>query len=292
MQRKFHYTDDAKRRIMRDLHDFHSSNLPGIFVESDENDIGRLLIFIIGPTETPYEGGFFFFELLFPEDYPYKPPAVEIRTTNNQNSFRFNPNFYVEGKVCLSILGTYPGEPWKSIMSLTTCLLCIQTRLNRLPLENEPGFESTAMKQKLNYNFAVQELTLRLSVCEQLQRLPRPIFHPHLSFRVFVPMMEDYFVKNFNRYLQLVDGLPHTTITTKFMNYTFTTNHAALKSKMESLFRSITRTTIPVIAPTIPVIAPVITPVIVENTNVATTSSTEEPPKRLPRIVPIIRKKE
>lgn len=59
---------------------------------------------ITGPFDTPYEGGFFLFLFRCPPDYPIHPPRVKLITTGN-NTVRFNPNFYRNGKVCLSILG-------------------------------------------------------------------------------------------------------------------------------------------------------------------------------------------
>lgn len=59
---------------------------------------------ILGPFDTPYEGGFFCFFLKFPTNYPIRPPKVKLMTTGD-GLVRFNPNFYKNGKVCLSILG-------------------------------------------------------------------------------------------------------------------------------------------------------------------------------------------
>lgn len=59
---------------------------------------------ITGPFDTPYEGGFFLFLFRCPPDYPIHPPRVKLITTGF-NTVRFNPNFYRNGKVCLSILG-------------------------------------------------------------------------------------------------------------------------------------------------------------------------------------------
>jgi ubiquitin-conjugating enzyme E2 Z len=57
-----------------------------------------------GPFDTPYEGGYFYFILRFPPDYPYSPPRVKFMTTAG-GTVRFNPNLYADGKVCLSVLG-------------------------------------------------------------------------------------------------------------------------------------------------------------------------------------------
>ena len=61
-------------------------------------------ILIIGPFDTPYEGGFFHFYLRFSPNYPRCPPRVKFMTTGS-GRVRFNPNLYCNGKVCLSILG-------------------------------------------------------------------------------------------------------------------------------------------------------------------------------------------
>ena len=59
---------------------------------------------ITGPFDTPYEGGFFYFIIRCPPDYPIRAPRVKLMTTGD-NQVRFNPNLYKNGKVCLSILG-------------------------------------------------------------------------------------------------------------------------------------------------------------------------------------------
>ena len=63
---------------------------------------------MIGPDNTPYSYGFYLFNIFIPEEYPFKPPTVKIYT-QNENKTRFNPNLYVNGKVCLSILNTWTG---------------------------------------------------------------------------------------------------------------------------------------------------------------------------------------
>ena len=58
---------------------------------------------------------------------------------------RFNPNLYAQGKVCLSILGTWraehPGEQWSAVQSVQSILLSIQSLLHDAPYHNEPSFE-------------------------------------------------------------------------------------------------------------------------------------------------------
>jgi ubiquitin-protein ligase len=64
---------------------------------------------IAGPTETPYSNALFEFDCFMPLNYPHSPPLVHLRTTGG-GRVRFNPNLYQCGKVCLSLLGTWPGR--------------------------------------------------------------------------------------------------------------------------------------------------------------------------------------
>lgn len=78
--------------------------VPGILVVPDELNLRLLHILIIGPSDTPYDGGLFYFILKCPTDYPMRPPKMKLMTTDG-GRVRFNPNFYSCGKICVSILG-------------------------------------------------------------------------------------------------------------------------------------------------------------------------------------------
>ena len=75
-----------------------------------------------------------------PLNYPNAPPLVHLRTTG-MGRIRFNPNLYANGKVCLSLLGTWDGNPeekWTSKSTLLQVLVSIQSMiLNEAPYYNE-----------------------------------------------------------------------------------------------------------------------------------------------------------
>lgn len=83
-----------------------STNAVFVRCDTDRVDVMRALIF--GSETTPYANGAFLYDLFFKNDYPNTPPSCHIITTGG-NQIRFNPNLYAEGKVCLSLLGTWGG---------------------------------------------------------------------------------------------------------------------------------------------------------------------------------------
>jgi ubiquitin-protein ligase len=111
----------------------------GIYYWADEADIRTGKALIVGPEGTPYAHCPLLFSFRLPDDYPFNPPNVQILTTDHTT--RFHPNLYVEGKVCLSILGTWNGPKWSAVMSISTVLSSIQSLLEANPIVNEPGYE-------------------------------------------------------------------------------------------------------------------------------------------------------
>jgi len=77
---------------------------------------------ITGAQDTPYSSGCFLFDIHFGSNYPQGPPSVNLETTGNR-AVRFNPNLYHEGKVCLSLLGTWRGQSVENWNPNTSSLL-------------------------------------------------------------------------------------------------------------------------------------------------------------------------
>jgi ubiquitin-conjugating enzyme E2 Z len=135
--------DQSIIRISKELGDIQKNCDLSIAVACRDVDVRNVKALVMGPHETPYEFGFFEFAIRFHKEYPSKSPTVVCATTNGGRC-RFNPNVYSNGKVCLSILGTWRGErgeEWSSAQGLESILLSIQSLLSSNPYENEPGFE-------------------------------------------------------------------------------------------------------------------------------------------------------
>ncbi|XP_062893887.1 ubiquitin-conjugating enzyme E2 Z-like isoform X1 [Mobula hypostoma] len=155
-------------RIKRDIMSIYKEPPPGMFVVPDPQDMTKIHALITGPFDTPYEGGFFLFLFRCPPDYPIHPPRVKLMTTGS-NTVRFNPNFYRNGKVCLSILGTWTGPAWSPAQSISSVLISIQSLMTENPYHNEPGFEQERHPgDSKNYNECIRHESLRVAVCDML----------------------------------------------------------------------------------------------------------------------------
>lgn len=161
--------------------DFEAS----IFMRVDENNPMIIKALITGPHDTPYENGCFIFDLYTTHKYPQTFTNCWFMNTGGN---RLNPNLYNEGKVCLSILGTWSGdksESWnEKTSSLLQVLVSIQAQiLVEEPEFNEPGHESSigtdiGNKRSKQYNQTVRYYTM----CSTIRDLiVNPSLYPHFE---------------------------------------------------------------------------------------------------------------
>ncbi|XP_003390484.1 PREDICTED: ubiquitin-conjugating enzyme E2 Z-like [Amphimedon queenslandica] len=224
-------TSDAIVRMKRDLHLVFSDPLPGIFIAPESDDITRLHALITGPFDTPYEGGFFHFMLRFPPSYPFHPPRVKFMTTGS-GTVRFNPNLYRNGKVCLSILGTWPGPQWAPAQNLSSVLMSIQSLMNEKPFHNEPGFHKERLGWEVkSYNDIIRHETLRVAVCDVLERKSYPIELMEVVKLSFMQFYE-YYSSTIKKYAPELDD---TSMNDPFGINKGTFNFKKLSQRIEKL---------------------------------------------------------
>ncbi|CAJ1945671.1 unnamed protein product [Cylindrotheca closterium] len=169
-----------RQRVLRELGTYKTAlpveNGSSIFVRAVESRMDLLRCLIIGPDDSPYENGCFFFDIHL-AGYPNSPPKVNFLTTGD-GKYRFNPNLYKDGKVCLSLLGTWSGPGWQSGEStLLQVLVSIQSLiLVEQPYFNEPGFQASegtpsGICESDKYNENVRRFTLDAAILPHLRRL-------------------------------------------------------------------------------------------------------------------------
>ena len=185
---------------------------------------------IVGTKDTPYFGGYYLFEITFPTDYPYSPPRLNYIT--NDGRIRFNPNLYINGKVCISILNTWHGEQWSSCQTISSVLLTLCTVLNKSPLLNEPGL--TIHHPEINkYNQIIEFSNISIAICDLINK--------KISCScadIFYSEMTALFLKNYNDILQFIENKIEKTssetnniVSVGFYNLIVVLDYQSLKDK-------------------------------------------------------------
>jgi hypothetical protein len=136
---------------------------------------------------------------MYPTDYPHSPPKVKYWT--NGNNIRFNPNLYVCGKVCVSLLNTWRGDQWTSCQTISTVLLTLCTLLCSDPLLNEPGVDKKHNDMK-SYDEIIQYANLDIAVCDIVTKKPG-VFMPF--FEPFYHFIKENFNKNYDKLLEFAE---------------------------------------------------------------------------------------
>ncbi|KAL0579537.1 hypothetical protein V5O48_002466 [Marasmius crinis-equi] len=156
-------------------------NLPvawdsSIFLRVDETRVDIIKAMITGPEGTPYYNGCYLFDIFLGPSYNQAPPSVKYITTNG-GKYRFNPNLYADGKVCLSLLGTWSGPGWvpgkstllQVLISIQSMILCDE------PYLNEPGWASSGgTPQSRAYSANVRRMVVRTAMLGNLKNPPEP----------------------------------------------------------------------------------------------------------------------
>lgn len=140
----------ATKRLQRELKALHKNPLsnPKIVAMPNESNILEWHYVLEVPTDdekSPYRGGFYHGKLIFPKEYPYKPPGVMMLTPNG----RFKPN----RRLCLSMSDFHP-ESWNPMWSISTILMGLCSFMN----DNKPTTGSIETSVAAKKKFAAESL--------------------------------------------------------------------------------------------------------------------------------------
>ncbi|KAB5581886.1 hypothetical protein PHYPO_G00180730 [Pangasianodon hypophthalmus] len=105
----------ALKRIQKELTDLARDPPAQCSAGPVGDDVFHWQATIMGPNESPYQGGVFFLTIHFPTDYPFKPPKVAFTTRI------YHPNINSNGSICLDIL----RSQWSPALTISKVLLSI-----------------------------------------------------------------------------------------------------------------------------------------------------------------------
>ncbi|KAH7544030.1 hypothetical protein JRO89_XS15G0088400 [Xanthoceras sorbifolium] len=153
-----------------------SEPAPGISASPSEDNMRYFNVMILGPSQSPYEGGVFKLELFLPEEYPMAAPkslfglasgwmleqfplrslSISYHSLVLEFEVRFltkiyHPNIDKLGRICLDIL----KDKWSPALQIRTVLLSIQALLSA-PNPDDPLSENIAKHWKTNEAEAVE----------------------------------------------------------------------------------------------------------------------------------------
>jgi ubiquitin-protein ligase len=130
----------ATLRLSREYAKLVSDPIDNVEFHVNEADLLNWKFTILGPSESPYEGGIYEGTIKFPATYPTHPPVVQF------TSKLFHPNVYNDGKLCISILHEgndltgyeHEIERWRPVQNIRSIFLSI------ISLLNDPNPDSAA----------------------------------------------------------------------------------------------------------------------------------------------------
>jgi ubiquitin-conjugating enzyme E2 Z len=222
---------DTVKRLLKDVKEIIKNPLTnyGIYYKHDEIDMLKGYALIIGPSDTPYFGGYYFFKIKYPVDYPYSLPKIKYCT--NGNNVRFHPNLYVDGKICISILGTWRGDQWSSCQNISSILLALFMLFTKNPLLNEPGVKPDDINIKI-YNKIIEYSNILIAVCDIMTKNPN-IYLPF--FELFEPIIKQHYIENadkFKLFCESKEDVIETLSLTYYNNMNITTNYKIISNKL------------------------------------------------------------
>ncbi|KAI9292357.1 UBC-like protein [Neoconidiobolus thromboides FSU 785] len=137
------------KRLTKEYKAIVNNPIPFIIAKPLESNILEWHYIITGPPETPYSGGQYHGKLVFPNDYPFKPPSIMMITPNG----RFETNT----RLCLSISDFHP-DTWNPAWSVSTILNGLLSFMNSDDITTGSIKTSSEEKAKLaklsmKYNF-------------------------------------------------------------------------------------------------------------------------------------------
>lgn len=219
----------TSRRIMIDIMECLRVDPQRIFVVPDSDNVLMAHVVIVGSAETPYEGGFFYFFIRFPNNYPMSPPKIKLMNTD-QGKLSFNPHIHKSGMVCLNILGTEAKEDWSPLNTLSSVLLSIQAVMDNDTFHSCPvistlkGWDEECPEKYAEF---IRHETMRVAVVDFLKednvdvkQMPEAMLETvKMSFKQNIPFYFKTIIRN-----MFMDGIHmfdanNCTVEEKRFNY-------------------------------------------------------------------------
>nr|XP_020442778.1 ubiquitin-conjugating enzyme E2 L3-like [Monopterus albus] len=109
----------STKRLCKELDDIRKSGMKHFCnIQVDESNILTWQGLIV-PDCPPYDKGAFRIEIVFPAEYPFKPPKITFKTKI------YHPNIDEKGQVCLPIISVENWKPATRTCQVIQCLIAL-----------------------------------------------------------------------------------------------------------------------------------------------------------------------
>lgn len=133
----------ATARLKQDYMRIRKDPVPYVTAVPLPSNILEWHYVVKGPSETPYEHGVYHGKLVFPREFPFKPPSIYMITPNGR--------FKCNTRLCLSISDFHP-DTWNPAWSVSTIL----TGLLSFMVEKNPTLGSIETSDYTKRQLAAQ----------------------------------------------------------------------------------------------------------------------------------------
>ncbi|VDN82273.1 unnamed protein product [Brugia pahangi] len=111
----------AVSRLKKDYAKLMKDPVPFVMAAPLHSNILEWHYVIKGAPQTPYEGGFYHGKLIFPPDFPFKPPSIFMLTPSGR--------FQTNTRLCLSISDFHP-DTWNPAWTVSTIITGLLSFMN------------------------------------------------------------------------------------------------------------------------------------------------------------------
>merc|ERR1711860_282720 len=147
-------------RMKREIENLSKNPPSGVSCwPASEDRLDELEASLIGPDESPFEGGVFSLKVTIPERYPFEPPNVQFVTKV------YHPNVDTSGRICLDFLKMPPAGSWKPSLNVAAILTSIRVLLAE-PNPKDPLMVDIAREyesQPVKYEHTAREWTKKFA---------------------------------------------------------------------------------------------------------------------------------
>ncbi|XP_002129445.2 ubiquitin-conjugating enzyme E2 E1 [Ciona intestinalis] len=110
----------SAKRLQKELADITLDPPPNCSAGPKGDNLYEWVSTILGPPGSVYEGGIFFLDIHFTQEYPFKPPKVTFRTRI------YHCNINSQGVICLDVL----KDNWSPALTVSKVLLSVCSLLS------------------------------------------------------------------------------------------------------------------------------------------------------------------